>query len=520
MQQLEAIIAQTNGTLTEKQWSVVRAALQRIDGGVEGLANIGVEDLRAVCPPGAIQILRRVRLQVQGKAAGKRAADCPLTEREIRDVAFCDDEPLQSAVKNVLLRRKIYYKHINALRRLCARFASHAAFMSMDHGTFAGLREVSGSRLGLGILRDTYLAQGGRREVVELPADAAALVETQVVLADWPRRLTTWLSSNLTEPGEMEHVLAFLQPIDERLRQQFPLRDASSSRKSLSDMALVLFNVLRDMSSTTSIREAMPFDMDNAALRTFLARLLLAWLGRTSCRKRSTLRVCESRMAKCLVNLVKTATRCGVFPNVVIRPATFAIRDLYDAMQGLVGAAELSALEDGTDVQQRRSHVPNDDTVARLKAVAERDPADQLLLAVLSTTGLRLRAITRLTVQHLWDAEGQQPAAAFHATEKNSERRVIVPCRELQEAIRSYMASPHAQHCVYVFAAKHRTTRAPTKHVLARRLQRICQEASIDFINPHAFRAYLITMLRERGLPTDVACKFVGHKCQQTQDTH
>lgn len=458
-------------------------------------------------------------------------------------LTFHADPRLQAAVAAQMERRPVLARRlVNSVRSACRKIPSFEAFLAMDADAFERLftardGRATASRPARGVLRDAFLECGGPPETIEggagaRAAAAAAVLAAHPGLRDWPPHLAAWLGQRLSDPADRAHCLALLEPVDERLRQQYPARDPLRSRRALAEMCKCFFAVLLRMRGADDepLSRTLPLDLDNAGLRLFLARMLLTWLAMPGRNARRTQRVCESPMARGLVNVVKRAAKCGVFPRLVLRPLTFALRDLHDAMRELVGAEALAALEAPGVTAERAPRnpssgapagwAPSDEAVERLRRVAERDPRDRLLVALLGTTGLRLGAVRSLTVHHLWDGRRSRPTPRFTVMEKNSQPRTVVPCRELRDAVTAYMAQPRARRWVYVFAAPHRSLHRPARHIVADRLRRLCRAAAVPEVRPHAFRAYLVTVLRERGLPVDLACRFVGHQTREVQDRH
>ena len=231
--------------------------------------------------------------------------------------------------------------------------------------------------------------------------------------------------------------------------------------------------------------------------------------------------ICTSKMASRLIGLMKTATKAGIFKNVVLRKNTFNPRIIKEEMMAITGE------EETTDPTQepplvKTKKIPTSEEVQKLRdAAASESPRDSLLVAVLSTTGLRLKAISRMTIHQIWDRKQRCAQKSFVTIEKNSEQRVIQPCETLRRHIEAFASSPSGRNCHrYVFSEKGKSRFPPNSLTLRRRLYGLCSRAGVRPLNPHSFRAYVITMLRERGIGPDVACKFVGHKSLQTQNQY
>lgn len=217
---------------------------------------------------------------------------------------------------------------------------------------------------------------------------------------------------------------------------------------------------------------------------------------------------------------MKTATKAGIFNRVVFRRNTFNPKNISEEMISIVRGDSKCGME-GNQSPVKKKKVPTSEEVQKLRDAASENPRDGLLVAILSTTGLRLKAISKLTIHQIWDQRKRCAQRSFVVIEKNSEQRLIQPCDGLRMHIESFASSPSGRNCQrYVFSEKGKSRSPPSPLTVRRRLYAICTRAGVRPLNPHSFRAYVITMLRERGIRPEVACKFVGHKSLQTQNQY
>ena len=524
---LEDVVRHTIGTwdqrsaLTEDEWERIRQLMHHVPTR-ESLRNISTNALRRVCPAGLFTLVNNVKRHLEGKATQKQHR--PIPKDALASYTVAEDAALQRALMREMQHREINPDHIRGLKRLCTEIGSFHNLMSMDATKFKALLHDPRHKRVVHIVRLAYIAEGGNPDVVARCSGSQMLTDNQPVLCDWPPAWGAWMEKHIPQHEDREHVMQFLCALDEHNHRTKPTRSRQNSRRSLCDRAKVLFGTMGRMLQGTShsYRTIMPYGMDTDQMTQFLAELVHTWHSHAEpTYKRKTQRISQSPMAKVLVTMMKTATKVGLFPNVVMRRSTFRLPDVYAAIQTHTDPEELAAREDSeAHVGARRCRPPSEDTVEKLREVARGDPRKSLFLALLTTTGLRLRAITQLTIHHLWDAKRNTVNDEFVVVEKNSERRTIRPNRELREAIERFVGSKEGRSCLYVMSQRVRARLPPNCITLRRYLEDMCRTAGVPVLNPHAFRSYLITTLRQRGVEPEVACKFIGHKTIHTQNTY
>lgn len=509
------------GSLTESEWERIRELMHRVPT-LGTLQRISASNLRQLCPSGIFTLVNNVKRYHEGKQTQNlRKA---LSKEAMQSYTLSEDGQLQRALMKEMQYREINILHIRGLQRLCKELGSFHNLMSMDSMKFKALLRDPKHKRVIHIVRLAYIAEGGNPDVVAKCSGSKMLTDSQPELSDWPPAWGAWMEKHIPEHEDREHVMRFLSALDEKNHQTQPTRSRQNSRRSLCDRAKVLFGTVKRMIHSTphSFQTIMPYEMDTDQMTHFLADLVHTWhFNSDPTYKRKTQNISQSPMAKVLVTMMKTATKVGLFPNVVMRRNLFRLPDVHAEIQTHTDPEELATREESeVNIGARRCKPPTEDMVDRLRAVAQTDPRKKLFLALLTTTGLRLRAISQITIHHLWDAKRNVVNDHFVVSEKNSEPRTIKPNNELREAIECFVGSAQGRSCLYVMSHKVRARLPPNCITLRRYLEEMCHAAGIPVLNPHAFRAYLITTLRQRGVEPEVACKFIGHKTIQTQNTY
>lgn len=463
----------------------------------------------------------RLRLRVKGQADDIPSTPSRLSRHAVASVSLCPDARLQEVLRRQLHEFGVSSRHVHALRTLCdSEIPMYERLMAMDRPTFKRLQSDARFKLPgvMSILRLAYLNEGGSEAVVALRDDDDAAA---AAAPGWPSALGVWLArhvDNDDDDADRAHLMNFLGRLDDRLQMTRPHRDVQKSRASLVTQCCVLFglvdHVRRDAGAT--FRETMPFDMDNAGLQRFFVRIFTAWRRNPTCNQRKTTTVTASPVAKMLVTLIKTATKAGVFPNIVARRTTFSLSDIQSELSN--DADE--AMQVVPSASCRPNRLPTEDSVRRLMDAAGKNTQNALLLTLFVTTGLRLRAVARITVAHIWDERRREARQSFVVREKNSVDRTIVPCETLRAAIRRFVVDGNGARYRYAFANRATNVLPPSGGGIRKRIARLCCDAGVPFVNPHAFRAYVVTMLRRNGVDAEHVSRFVGHKLLQTQNVH
>ncbi len=533
---LAAMHAQCNvGITTKREQALHRLArdhhvLSRMD-----LMRLTHDECRAISQPCLHQLLLCVRTHWNGAGLLNPKGSRVLSDDEARRLYFTDDTRLHTAIAAQLAGRAMRPNHLWNLQRICRDIGTYEHLMTMTADDFKRLQCEKAFKKVTMLVKQAYVEEGGAMRAACRHTAPDAILQEHPILADWPNRLAVWLSKNTEDAPDREHLLTFLQKIDAFYYQSRCNQDKDRSRAALVGCCCCLFGVINKLREGRSYRTTLHFGMDESELHTFMAQMIACWLRFSHKQSlRQTVDVCQSTIVKRMVELMKTATvHAGVFPNAVTRKQTFNRQALKATMLSLSGGGE-SMEEDGEESDNQTTggglavlqtprvrRTATEEDVERLRHVAASDPRAQLLIALLTTTGLRAHAVATITIHHLWDRKRNRPTPQFEVIEKNSTPRIIQPCRRLREAVMVFMQSHTGRACRrFVFDRVGKGRRPLTTAGLRKWMKDLCRRAGIPYVIPHGFRAYIITHLRSLGVPAEMVCKFVGHKSDQTQNAH
>ena len=147
---------------------------------------------------------------------------------------------------------------------------------------------------------------------------------------------------------------------------------------------------------------------------------------------------------------------------------------------------------------------------------------DRAVLGVLTYTGVRVGAISRLRRGDLQEQETQR---VLRFREKGGKQREIPVRHDLDEWISAYLEAAHIDlslKAAPLFLAADRwglglLDRAMTAHAIRRMLKRRLKEAGLpEIITPHSFRVMVVTDLLGQNVPMEDVQYLAGHSNPQT----
>ena len=137
---------------------------------------------------------------------------------------------------------------------------------------------------------------------------------------------------------------------------------------------------------------------------------------------------------------------------------------------------------------------------------------NKLLIRFLASTGLRIREVLRLKVEHLGMDTTQLPASPFVWIIRSKKKTVKPEMQHLNldlwNDLDMYLKLERKTHNDYIFDVKY------TTFLMA--IERLSEQVLGRKITPHDLRRYHLRLLREVGLSITDASKLLGHTSEHT----
>ena len=172
------------------------------------------------------------------------------------------------------------------------------------------------------------------------------------------------------------------------------------------------------------------------------------------------------------------------------------------------------------------SHRPKDPlTIAEVELIEAAciHPRERLLVCMLKFWGLRKNALRCILLGEVWDCTSNLPRKTAHLLEKWSKRRVVTISPEIERHLIEYVTEIRNRNGVLnamdpLFTRNGRPI-CPAWH-FSKIVGRSNLPTSRKNIHIHMFRAFLVNISIEQGIPLETISKYLGHKSPATTYSH
>lgn len=352
-------------------------------------------------------------------------------------------------------------------------------------------------------------------------------------LMRWPQRAQRWFTKRTDiDPADQVHVLRWFTKACERRQAAHPER---LPERTFASHVIHLIAVTSSWHAASqvegrSMADLLPLHATESDMVHMVAKATLCWMKGRERTRGSTLdpRTIQSFIKAWYDNL-RCGVQCMVFPRASgLTKAMCSVREILRRIQSLAadpaspwtGLVEgAAAVEIRTDASAFRTWKTKDPIqrweVDRLLRRGCRDPADRVLVLLLSTAAPRVHAITGIHRDHVLLGEEGRVRTEFPVLEKGSKVRMIHPTAELRDALRDLLRRSKR---AFVFSEK--GTQPPSSRSILGSLHNICRRARVRPLNPHLFRAFVVNQGVRRGVTTERMAKFLGHTDVYTTARH
>ena len=163
----------------------------------------------------------------------------------------------------------------------------------------------------------------------------------------------------------------------------------------------------------------------------------------------------------------------------------------------------------------------NEREVHLLKAASKASVADQLVVTLMSQTGLRCRAVAWLRLDSVYDRAKKTVRHVGVAREKNMCVRHFPIGEELRVCFERYIHE-YGRRCVHwLFPSPRNTNNHIATCTIQRIVKRLCIHAGItSTVGTHGFRKFVVRTLMASGNSLEYISKWLGHKHVETTFRH
>ena len=163
----------------------------------------------------------------------------------------------------------------------------------------------------------------------------------------------------------------------------------------------------------------------------------------------------------------------------------------------------------------------NEHEVHLLKGASKTSVVDQLVVTLMSQTGLRCRAVAWLRLDSVYDRAKKTVRRTGVAREKNMCVRHFPIGEELRVCFERYIQE-YGRRCVHwLFPSPRNTNNHIATCTIQRIIKRLCIRAGItSAVGTHGFRKFVVRTLMASGNSLEYISKWLGHKHVETTFRH
>lgn len=340
------------------------------------------------------------------------------------------------------------------------------------------------------------------------------------------------LIERLDEKTEQKRVTCLATCICEAVHSRRPKRQRWRTYRSTGHIFLGMLHLLVPIKTNQLGNTWLPFISRVSKLGELLdvvTKMGIQWM-RTSVAAQTQVTFHTSGLIRNVLRLMRTSIEMDIFKN--IEPSDSQqlksgfvwqrMRDLAVQMPAEYAFVVPVDVQRPSIIGRYRDLEGRD--VEKLLEYTRGCPQDSLLIILLSTTGLRIEALSRIKVDDVWNSEKGTPKSCFVVQEKCSKNRVIYVSETLAKSVSRcihYLQHRRKGQSVWLFATREvQAHRPPSVRGLRRRVTMLLQRAGIPHSTVHAFRRFVVNHAMENGATIGDVSSYIGHESSSTTFTH